>query len=72
MNQIIITIDSKVSPNYAFDFLKKINFIKSIRIKNAERKAKKDTVIDEISLLSEKSLAEDWLSEDDNRWDKVL
>lgn len=28
--------------------------------------------IDEVLLMAEESLAEEWLSEDDNRWDKVL
>jgi hypothetical protein len=28
--------------------------------------------IEEVTLIAEESLAEEWLSEDDNRWDKVL
>lgn len=30
-NQFVITIDSKVSPDYALSFLKNINFIKSVK-----------------------------------------
>jgi hypothetical protein len=30
------------------------------------------TDIEEVTLMAEKSLAEEWLSEEDNRWDKVL
>ena len=31
-----------------------------------------DEITNETSLLSENSLAEDWLSDEDNRWDEVL
>ena len=69
-NQFIITIDSKVSRDFALDFLKNVNFIKAIKPRKEKGKAKED--VEEVTLMSEKSLAEDWLSEEDNRWDKVL
>ena len=68
--QFVITIDDKVSVDFALDFLKNINFIKSIRPR--KKNEKKDLQTDEITLLSEKTLMEDWLSEEDNRWDQVL
>jgi len=67
-NQFVITIDSKVSSDFAINFLKNVNFIKSIKPK----KEKEKPVIDEVTLMSEKSLAEDWLSNEDDQWDKVL
>lgn len=69
-NQFVITIDSRVTPDFALNFLKNVNFIKSIKPQKGKGKAKID--IDEVTLMSEKSLAEEWLSEEDNRWDKVL
>ncbi len=37
-NQFVITIDSKVSPDYALSFLKNINFITSIKPQKTEGK----------------------------------
>lgn len=67
-NQFVITIDNKVSSDFVINFLKNVNFIKSIEPK----KDKEKPVIDEVTLMSEKSLAEDWLSDEDNQWDNVL
>lgn len=72
MKQVILNIpDNK--------YLAFINLIKSkftdIQIKEKKSKYKDLTEEDstyETMLLSEKSLAEDWLSEEDNRWDEVL
>ncbi|RLC25106.1 MAG: hypothetical protein DRH21_04450 [Deltaproteobacteria bacterium] len=72
MKQVVINIPD----NKYLDF---INYIKSkftdIQIK--EKKSKANVVNEnestyETMLLSEKSLAEDWLSDEDNRWDDVL
>ena len=72
MKQVVLNIpDNK--------YLAFISHIKSkfadIQIK--EKKSKTKEVIEEDStyetmLLSEKSLAKDWLSDEDNRWDEVL
>jgi hypothetical protein len=69
-NQFVITIDSKVNPDFALNFLKSVNFIKAIKPRKEKGKTKED--IEEVTLMAEKSLAEEWLSEEDNRWDKVL
>lgn len=69
-NQFVITIDSKVTTDFALNFLKNVNFIKAIKPRKEKGKVKAD--IEEVTLMSEKSLAEEWLSEEDNRWDKVL
>ncbi len=69
-NQFVITIDSKVTPDFAINFLKNINFIKTIEPRKGKGKANAD--IEEVTLISEKSLADEWLSDEDNRWDKVL
>ncbi len=39
---------------------------------SSDYKYKEDDVISDTSLLSEKSLAEDWLSDEDDKWDNVL
>ena len=69
-NQFVITIDSKVTPDFALNFLKNVNFIKAIKPQKEKGKAKAE--IEEVTLIAEKSLADEWLSEEDNRWDKVL
>ena len=72
MKQIVIDIPD----NKYLDF---INFIKGkftdIQIKENKPKIKEvneEGSTYETMLLSEKSLAEDWLSDEDNRWDDVL
>jgi len=69
-NQIIITIDSKVNTDFAVNFLKSVNFIKTIKLRKEKSSAK--NAVEEVTLMAEKSLSEEWLSEEDNRWDKVL
>jgi hypothetical protein len=69
-HQFIITIDDHVSKDFALKFLKNVNFIKSIKPK--KEKGDKVPDIDEVTLMSEQALAEDWLSDEDDRWDKVL
>ena len=72
MKQVVLHIPDNM-------YLAFINHVRSkfadIQIK--EKKSKAQGVIEEDStyetmLLSEKSLAEDWLSDEDNRWDEVL
>ena len=72
MKQVVLNIpDNK--------YLAFINHVKSkfVDIQIKEKKSKAKDVAEEDStyeamLLSEKSLAEDWLSDEDNRWDEVL
>jgi hypothetical protein len=74
MKQVIITIpDNK--------YLAFISHIKSkfadIKIKEKKAMVKEELTEEEdsayeIMLLSENSLAEDWLSDEDKRWDEVL
>ena len=74
MKQVVLNIpDNK--------YLAFISYIKSkfsdIQIKEEKSTTKKehmtgDDTTYETMLLSEKSLAEDWLSDEDNRWDEVL
>jgi hypothetical protein len=47
-----------------------VNFIKSIK----QKKNRLDDllIMEESTLMSEQSLAEDWLSDEDNRWDNLL
>ena len=68
MKQVVLNIpDNK--------YLAFISHIKSkfadIQIKEKKSKTKDDSTY-ETMLLSEKSLAKDWLSDEDNRWDEVL
>lgn len=72
MKQVVLNIpDNK--------YLAFISHIKSkfVDIQIKERKLTSKEAIEEENtyetmLLSEKSLAEDWLSDEDNRWDEVL
>ena len=55
-NQFVITIDSKVTPDFAINFLKNINFIKTVEQRKGKGKA--NAAIEEVTLMAEKSLAE--------------
>lgn len=69
-HQFVITIDDHVSKDFALNFLKNVNFIKSIKQK--KQKGEKFPEVDEVTLISEQALAEEWLSKEDNRWDNLL
>ena len=69
-HQFVITIDDHVSRDFAVNFFKNVNFIKSIKQK--KQKGDKGSEVDEITLMSQQNLAEDWLSEEDKRWDNLL
>lgn len=51
-----------------------VQFLKSLQIAVLSEKIKQTekTKVDAISLLSEKSLADEWNSQEDEQWDKVL
>ena len=72
MKQVILNIPD----NKYIDFINHLkNKFADIQIK--EKKSKNKNLIEEDSIyetlfLSEKSLAEEWLSDEDERWDKVL
>lgn len=65
--QFVITIDENTSREFALNFLRNVSFIKTIKPGKEER-----SEIDETTLMCEKALGEEWLSEEDNRWDKLL
>ncbi len=74
MRQVVINIPEKKYPAF-IDHIKSRFADISIKEQGSTSK-KKGTPLrklpSESSLLSEISLSEDWLSDDDNRWDDVL
>ena len=74
MKQITIGIPENIYLSFIDHIKRKFA---NIQIKEHHSTSKSNRIIDyndsmEISLLSEDSLAEDWLTDEDNRWDKVL
>ena len=74
MKQIVINIPENIYSSFIDHIKRKFA---NIQIKEHQSTLKSKSTIDynnsmEISLLSEDSLAEDWLTDEDNRWDKVL
>ncbi|WP_375577908.1 hypothetical protein ABWH96_12715 [Marivirga tractuosa] len=66
---IIIKLKENTDLEYALQFLKHIDFVKKVASsKINEYEIKKNYPF----IASEKSLAEDWLSEEDDRWDELL
>jgi hypothetical protein len=73
MRQVVLNIPD----NKYFAFIKHIKSkFTDVQIKEKKPMGKEDLILDdndnEIMLFSEKSLAEDWLSDEENRWDNVL
>lgn len=63
METIEIKIKSRDFPRLK-KILEKIDFLQSYKVKREE--------IDEVSMVAEKSLAEEWNSDEDSRWDEFL
>jgi hypothetical protein len=80
MVRIVIEIpDHRVA--FFMELIKNLGIKKVQKLSDMEKREQKTNVkesktdeenIDETIILSEKNLAEDWLSEEDNRWDEVL
>jgi uncharacterized protein YlbG (UPF0298 family) len=66
---IIIKLKDNTDLQYALNFLKHIDFVKKVDSSHInEYEIEKNYPY----VASEKSLAEDWLSEEDDRWDELL
>ncbi|HKL32256.1 MAG TPA: hypothetical protein VJ919_06975 [Tangfeifania sp.] len=63
METIEIKIKSRDFPRLK-KILEKIDFLQSYKVMREE--------IDEVSMVAEKSLAEEWNSDEDSRWDEFL
>jgi hypothetical protein len=63
METIEIKIRSRDIPRLK-KILEKIDFLQSYKVKRDD--------VDEVSIASEKSLAEEWNSDEDSRWDEIL
>lgn len=63
METVEIKIRSRDYPRLK-KILEKIDFLKSYKVKRDN--------IDEVSMVAEKSLAEEWDSAEDSRWDEIL
>ncbi len=79
MARIIIDIpDNKVA--FMLELVKNLGIkkVQTISVNQVQKEKKKskeykmEDAEDETLLISERSLAEDWLSAEDNRWDEVL
>ena len=66
---IIIKLKENTDIEYALKFFKHIDFIKNVDfLMFNEKELEKNYSY----IVSEKSLAEDWSSEEDERWDNLL
>lgn len=63
METIEIKIRSRDVPRLK-KILEKIDFLQSYKVKRDD--------VDEVSIVAEKSLAEEWNSDEDARWDEIF
>ena len=64
------TIEITLSNNEEFEKLNAL--LLQLKLEKELKITEKNTEIDPVTLCSEESLAEDWDSEEDNRWDNIL
>jgi hypothetical protein len=62
MESIVVIPKKKADTKFLVDLLKSIDKVKSVKVENRFP----------IPSISESSLAKDWNSNDDNRWDEKL
>lgn len=74
MKQVVLHIPDDVYRNFITLIKQKFTTIqiKEKRTVHEEYKVAEEAPSYETTLLSEPGLAEDWLSDEDNRWDNVL
>ena len=72
MKQIIINIPDADYRSFIKYIKRKFTGIHIEENKSGNKNAYPDSSSDDVLIFSEKSLAEDWLSDEDNRWDDVL
>ncbi len=68
MNEIVITPKTDKDTTFLVKLLKSLKNVGSIEVKQKET----SLTSKETHSVSEASLAKDWLSEEDNRWDELL
>jgi hypothetical protein len=68
MNEIVITPKTDKDTTFLVKLLRSLKNVSSIEVKQKETKSGSQGMLS----VSEASLAKDWLSEEDNRWDELL
>ena len=68
MNEIVITPKTDKDTTFLVKLLRSLKNVGSIEVKQKETKSGSQGMLS----VSEASLAKDWLSEEDNRWDELL
>lgn len=68
MNEIVITPKTDEDTTFLVKLLKSLKNVGSIEVKRKETNLTSKGMLS----VSEASLAKDWLSEEDNRWDELL
>lgn len=71
MKQVVLNIPDKKYHAFISHLKNKFSDIE-IKENKTNKEVAEELSTYETTLLSEKSLSEDWLSDDDNRWDEVL
>jgi len=72
MIKIILNVPDKEYSRFIDHIKRKFSNIQIKEKNSSDNSYTEEEITNETSLLSEKSLAEDWLSDEDNRWDEVL
>lgn len=67
MIEIVVTAKNEEDTAFLIKLLKSLKVVSSVRIATGSDHSEK-----KLHLLSESSLAEDWLSTEDDRWDEAL
>lgn len=69
MKQVVLSIPDKKYAAFISLIKRKFEDVSIKELSSGESMVMEEEGVYETSLLSEKALSEDWLSEEDNRWD---
>lgn len=67
MKEIVITPKKEEDTDFLLKLLKSLSSVSSVKIRSRD-----ENEVNNEFRLSESSLAKDWLSEEDDRWDELL
>lgn len=67
MKEIVITPKKEGDTDFLLKLLKSLSSVSSVKIRSRD-----ENEVNNEFRLSESSLANDWLSEEDDRWDELL
>ena len=72
MKEVTLNIPEKEYNRFIDHIKREFSNIQIKEKRSSDNRYPEDEITNEVAVLSEKSLAEDWLSDEDDKWDEIL